>query len=52
MPAGFSADGLPIAFQFVCKPFDEVTLLRAGNAFQRATDWHRQIPVALPIGTQ
>lgn len=52
MPAGFSADGLPIAFQFVGKPFDEVTLLRAGNAFQRATDWHRRIPVTLPIGTR
>jgi aspartyl-tRNA(Asn)/glutamyl-tRNA(Gln) amidotransferase subunit A len=27
LPAGFSADGLPLAFQLVGKPFDEVTLL-------------------------
>ena len=52
VPAGCSADGLPIAFQFVGKPFDEVTLLRAGNAFQRATDWHRRIPAGLTIATQ
>jgi aspartyl-tRNA(Asn)/glutamyl-tRNA(Gln) amidotransferase subunit A len=44
IPAGFSSGGLPIAFQLVGKPFDEVTLLRAGDAFQRVTDWHRRIP--------
>jgi aspartyl-tRNA(Asn)/glutamyl-tRNA(Gln) amidotransferase subunit A len=44
VPAGFSAQGLPIAFQLVGKPFDEATLLRAGHAFQQATDWHRRIP--------
>lgn len=44
VPAGFSSSGMPIAIQLVGKPFDEATILRAGDAFQRATDWHRRIP--------
>jgi aspartyl-tRNA(Asn)/glutamyl-tRNA(Gln) amidotransferase subunit A len=44
VPAGFSAGGLPVAFQLVGRPFDEATVLRAGHAFQQATDWHRRIP--------
>jgi aspartyl-tRNA(Asn)/glutamyl-tRNA(Gln) amidotransferase subunit A len=44
LPAGFSADGMPVAFQLVGKPFDEARLLHAGHAFQQATDWHRRIP--------
>ncbi|MCZ6604618.1 MAG: amidase [Alphaproteobacteria bacterium] len=37
MPAGFTADGLPAAFQLVGRPFDEATLLRAARAFERET---------------
>jgi aspartyl-tRNA(Asn)/glutamyl-tRNA(Gln) amidotransferase subunit A len=44
LPAGFSADGLPIALQLVGKAFDEATVLRAGYAYQQATDWHRRRP--------
>jgi aspartyl-tRNA(Asn)/glutamyl-tRNA(Gln) amidotransferase subunit A len=32
---GFSADGLPIAVQLSAKPFDESTVLRIGDAYQR-----------------
>ncbi|OGT96146.1 MAG: aspartyl/glutamyl-tRNA amidotransferase subunit A [Geobacteraceae bacterium GWB2_52_12] len=40
IPAGFSASGLPIGLQLIGKPFDEETLLRAGYAFEQATEWH------------
>lgn len=42
IPAGFSASGLPIGLQLVGKPFDEETILRAGHAFEQATEWHRK----------
>ncbi len=40
LPAGFSADGLPIGLQLIGKPFGEETILRAGYAFEQATQWH------------
>ena len=46
VPAGFSATGLPLGLQLIGRPFDEATLLRAGDAFQRATDWHRRVPAS------
>ena len=42
VPAGFTADGLPCAFQLVARPFAEALLLRAADAYQRDTDWHRR----------
>jgi aspartyl-tRNA(Asn)/glutamyl-tRNA(Gln) amidotransferase subunit A len=44
LPCGFDSRGLPIALQLVGRPFAEGTLLAAGHAFQRATDWHRRMP--------
>jgi aspartyl-tRNA(Asn)/glutamyl-tRNA(Gln) amidotransferase subunit A len=43
VPCGF-AKGMPLAFQLVGRPFDEATLLRIADAFQRATDFHRRLP--------
>jgi len=43
-PCGFS-DGLPVGLQLLGRPFDEATVLRAGDAFQRATEWHLRRPV-------
>jgi aspartyl-tRNA(Asn)/glutamyl-tRNA(Gln) amidotransferase subunit A len=42
--AGFTRDGMPIGMQLITPPFDEATALRAGHAFQRATDWHLRAP--------
>ena len=42
-PCGF-ADGLPVAFQLVGRPFAEPLLLRAGHAFQSRTTWHTRKP--------
>lgn len=41
LPCGFDR-GLPIGLQLVGRPFDEATLLRAGQAYQQATSWHLQ----------
>jgi amidase len=35
---------LPIGFQFIAGHLEESLLLRAGVAFQEATDWHRRHP--------
>ena len=37
VPAGFTANGLPSAFQLVGRPFDEALLLRAARAYERET---------------
>ena len=44
IPAGFSASGLPLAFQLMARPFAETVLFVAGDAYQRVTDWHRRAP--------
>ncbi len=44
MPCGFTNLGMPVAFQLVARPFAESVLLRIGQAYQGATDWHRQTP--------
>ena len=44
LPGGFSAAGLPVAFQLVAADLGEATLVRAGAAFQRVTSWHRRHP--------
>ena len=44
LPGGFTGKGLPVAFQLVSRPMEEDLLLRAGHAFQLATDWHKRRP--------
>lgn len=43
VPCGFS-EGLPVGLQLIGRPFDEATLLRVGDAYQRLTEWHTQRP--------
>lgn len=45
VPCGFGAHDLPISLQIAARPFDEATVLRIGDAYQRATDWHRRAPI-------
>ena len=45
---GFTAGGLPIGLQIVGRPFDEATVLRAADAYQRITDWHTRRPPLAP----
>src|SRR6266436_2535262 len=44
VPCGFTADGLPMGLQIVGRPFDEATVLRVADAYQRITDWHTRRP--------
>ena len=47
VPCGFATDGRPVGLQLVGRPFDEATLLRVADAYQRGTDWHVRRP---PMG--
>jgi aspartyl-tRNA(Asn)/glutamyl-tRNA(Gln) amidotransferase subunit A len=50
VPCGFSTSGqqrLPIGIQLTGRAFDEPTLLRAADAYQRDTAFHTEVP---PIG--
>jgi Asp-tRNA(Asn)/Glu-tRNA(Gln) amidotransferase A subunit family amidase len=47
VPCGFTAGGLPIGLQIVGRAFDEATVLRVADAYQRVTDWHSRRP---PVG--
>ena len=44
VPCGFTADRLPIGLQLTGRPFDETTLLRIADAYERETDWWRREP--------
>lgn len=45
MPGGFAKPVAPVAFQFIAPHFGEANLVRAGWAYQCATDWHKRRPV-------
>jgi amidase len=46
VPAGFDADGLPIAVQLVARPDDEATLFALAAQIEQARPWaHRRPPV-------
>jgi aspartyl-tRNA(Asn)/glutamyl-tRNA(Gln) amidotransferase subunit A len=44
LPCGFTRAGLPVGLQIAGRPFDEVTVVRAGHAYERATEWHERVP--------
>jgi aspartyl-tRNA(Asn)/glutamyl-tRNA(Gln) amidotransferase subunit A len=44
VPCGLTADGLPIGMQVIGRAFDEATVLRVADAYQRVTDWHARRP--------
>ena len=44
LPCGFAPNGLPVSLQLAGRPFDEATVLRAGHAYEQATDWHHRRP--------
>jgi aspartyl-tRNA(Asn)/glutamyl-tRNA(Gln) amidotransferase subunit A len=44
LPAGLSAEGLPIGVQVTGAAFADAALVRIGRAFQQATDWHTRRP--------
>lgn len=44
LPCGFDKGGMPIGMQLIGKPFNEKTILTAGNTFQGVTDYHLKKP--------
>jgi aspartyl-tRNA(Asn)/glutamyl-tRNA(Gln) amidotransferase subunit A len=43
VPCGLTPNRLPIGLQLTGRPFDEATLLRIGDAYERETDWGKQM---------
>lgn len=44
LPCGLSDEGLPVGLQLAAAPWRDGLLLRAGDAYQRVTDWHARRP--------
>jgi aspartyl-tRNA(Asn)/glutamyl-tRNA(Gln) amidotransferase subunit A len=44
LPCGVTEKGLPISLMIYGKPFTEGMVLRAGQAYENATEWHKLIP--------
>jgi aspartyl-tRNA(Asn)/glutamyl-tRNA(Gln) amidotransferase subunit A len=42
--SGFAENGLPFSLQIVGRLFDEATVLRAGDAYEKATPWRDRRP--------
>jgi aspartyl-tRNA(Asn)/glutamyl-tRNA(Gln) amidotransferase subunit A len=45
LPCGFTADRLPIGLQLTGRQFDEATVLRIADGYERETEWWKQEPV-------
>jgi aspartyl-tRNA(Asn)/glutamyl-tRNA(Gln) amidotransferase subunit A len=44
VPCGYDPDGLPLGLQLAARHFDEATLLRVADAYERATPWRERRP--------
>jgi aspartyl-tRNA(Asn)/glutamyl-tRNA(Gln) amidotransferase subunit A len=44
VPCGFTANRLPIGMQLTGRRFDEATLLRLGDSYERETNWWKESP--------
>ena len=44
IPAGFTAEGLPVGLQIVGRHHDDLGVLQLAHAFERATEHWRQRP--------
>jgi aspartyl-tRNA(Asn)/glutamyl-tRNA(Gln) amidotransferase subunit A len=49
---GFDADGMPYSLQIAGRLFDEATVLRAGDAYEKATVWRDRRPDVAALQTQ
>jgi len=45
VPCGFDGLGLPIGLQLLGPAFREEVILRAGHAYEQATEWHMRRPM-------
>jgi aspartyl-tRNA(Asn)/glutamyl-tRNA(Gln) amidotransferase subunit A len=44
VPCGFAGERLPVGLQLMGRMFDEETLLRVADAYERMTAWHNERP--------
>lgn len=44
LPCGFTPDGLPVGLQIIARPWAEAQVLRAGYAYEQATEWRLKVP--------
>ena len=44
VPCGFGKAGLPLSLQIIGRRFEDATVLRVGDAYERATEWHHRHP--------
>ncbi|HYE92320.1 MAG TPA: amidase [Terriglobales bacterium] len=51
LPNGFGKNGLPLGMQILGRPFEESTIIRIGDAYERATEWHTRRPKLVPGAT-
>ncbi|HVB37118.1 MAG TPA: amidase family protein, partial [Vicinamibacterales bacterium] len=49
VPCGFTKTRLPIGLQLVGPAFDEATILRVGDAYERDTGWWKETPREIPV---
>jgi aspartyl-tRNA(Asn)/glutamyl-tRNA(Gln) amidotransferase subunit A len=49
IPCGFTSSGMPIGMMITGHPYNETTVLRVGNAFEKLTDWHQRVPTDIPV---
>lgn len=45
VPCGFDRDGLPIGLQIAAQPYNEIAVIRAAHAYERAHPWKERVPV-------
>jgi aspartyl-tRNA(Asn)/glutamyl-tRNA(Gln) amidotransferase subunit A len=47
VPCGFTSDRRPVGLQLVAARHEDALLLRVGDAYQRLTGWHTEIPTLI-----
>jgi len=46
VPMGHTRLAMPLSLQIIGRPFDEASVLRAGDAYQQNTGWHGELPLS------